>query len=65
MHRSVRKFMSALPQRLVLIAHAAGMTALLLLSNPTQHQSQDHLSETDYLAEIITSPELHSRLPQV
>ncbi|MEO0374083.1 MAG: hypothetical protein AAF329_05530 [Cyanobacteria bacterium P01_A01_bin.17] len=60
--------MSALLQRLMLIAHAGGVTALLLLlSNPAsdQHWGHDPLSETDSLAEIITSPELHGRLPQV
>ncbi|PZD73132.1 hypothetical protein C1752_02811 [Acaryochloris thomasi RCC1774] len=59
--------MSALLQRLMLIAHAGGVTALLLLSNPASDQRWGHdpLSETDSLAEIITSPELHGRLPQV
>ncbi len=62
--------MSVLPQRGMLMAHSVVMTSLLFFLssadwNLHQYASQDHLRETNDLAEIIRSPELHDRLPRV
>jgi hypothetical protein len=55
----------------MLIVHAGIITILLSFlssgdwSSSPRRWGQDHLQETGHLAEIVASPELHSRLPWV